>query len=75
MMGVNKALLFSIALVSVSFSAAAEDGGFLPSGRIAVGANYWASHAATLRRTDTASSPRGVLRRACDEPCAVSAFS
>lgn len=38
-------LLTALALVAVCVAAAAED--MIPSGRMALGANYWASHAAT----------------------------
>ena len=43
----HKVCLFAIAFAVGSFAASAADDAFLSSGRIAVGANYWASHAAT----------------------------
>ena len=39
--------MFAIAFAVESLAAPAADNAFLSSGRIAVGANYWASHAAT----------------------------
>ena len=39
--------LISSAALAAGLCAAAADGAFLPSGRVALGANYWASHAAT----------------------------
>ena len=50
------------------FVAPARDLGLTPAPRVDAPVAFAAFRAATLRRPDTASSPRGVLRRACDEP-------
>ena len=50
------------------FVAPARDLGLTPAPRVDAPVAFAAFRAATLRRPDTASSPRGVPRRACDEP-------
>lgn len=42
----KKRMLSAVAALALAISAA-ED--FLPSGKVVLGANYWASHAATRR--------------------------
>ena len=42
-----RVLVSSAALAAAALAAPAADCAFLPSGRVALGANYWASHAAT----------------------------
>jgi len=50
------------------FVASASGLGLAPAPRAAAPVAFAAFRAAMLRRPDTASSPRDVLRRTCDEP-------